>query len=319
MKFTLIFLILTSAGTVLFSQTTRTIAFYNVDNLFDTIDGSNDDAEFLPGSKNDWNTTKYLEKLDHINKVFNEFENPLLIGMCEIENELVLRDVISHTTNLKNFSVVHHESPDERGIDAAMIYDSTTLKLIQSGFLRFILPGKEEASSRDIVWAKFAHKKDTLIGMVNHWPSRRAGQDESEPNRIEAAKTARFFIDSILKLNPNYKIVFMGDLNDYPSDNAPKMIQEKLTPMICSTSGKFGGTYFYDGKWDILDHIFVSPGLTKKKGIKIVAKSGKILSFDYLLNEFKGNIVPFRTYGGSKYLGGYSDHLPVSIEIVLPK
>lgn len=316
MKFTILLFLTISLSS--FSQKTRTIAFYNVDNLFDTIDGVNDDAEFLPASKNEWNTAKYLEKLSHINKVFGELENPLLIGMVEIENELVLRDVISHTENLKNFSVVHHESPDERGIDAAMIYDSTTLKLVQSGFLRFVLPGKTEASSRDIVWGKFVYKKDTLIGMVNHWPSRRSGQDESEPNRIEAAKTARVFIDSLLKVNPNYKIVLMGDLNDYPTDKAPKMIEEKLFPMICSESGEFGGTYFYDNKWGILDHIFVSPGIVEKRGIKVVKASGKILSFSYLLNEFKGNIVPFRTYGGSKYLGGYSDHLPVSIEVTVP-
>lgn len=318
MKFSILIFIFLSVCLNSNSQKNRAIAFYNVDNLFDTIDGINDDAEFLPGSKNDWNTAKYLEKLSHINQVFGELENPLLIGMCEIENALVLRDVISHTENLKNFSVVHHESKDARGIDAAMIYDSTTLTLVSSGYLRFVLPGQTDPSSRDIVWGKFACKKDTLIGMVNHWPSRRAGEDESEPNRLEAAKTARVFIDSLLKINPNYKIVFMGDLNDYPADKAPTMIKEKLSPMICSASGEFGGTYFYDNKWGILDHIFVSPGLTKKKGIKIVFDSGKILSFPYLLNEFKGNIVPFRTYGGSKYLGGYSDHLPVSIEVTVP-
>lgn len=300
------------------AQNTRSIAFYNVENLFDTIDGTNDDAEFLPGSKNDWNSQKYFEKIDHINQVFDELKTPLIIGMCEIENEQVVRDVVKHSTKLTNYGVVHHESPDARGIDVAMIYDSMTLKLVSSGVLRFTLPGQESPSTRDILWAKFAFKKDTIFAMVNHWPSRRGGETESEPNRIEAAKTARVFIDSLLQVNPNSKIVFMGDLNDYPSDKAPQMIQEKLTPMIMAESGEFGGSHNYKEEWDVLDHVFVSCGFQKKKGIKVVKKSGVIHSFDYLLTEYKGQIVPFRTYGGSKYLGGYSDHLPVSIEVSMP-
>ncbi len=300
------------------AQTVRNIVFYNVDNLFDTIDGVNDDAEFLPASKNEWNSAKYFEKLKHINQVMGEMKNPLMIGMCEIENETVVRDVLKHSTTMQKYGVVHYESMDARGIDVALAYDSSTLKLAQSGILRFVLPEQTTPSSRDILWAKFSMKKDTIIGMVNHWPSRRAGQDESEANRLEAAKTARIFIDSLLKINSNYKIVFMGDLNDYPVDKAPQLIQEKLTPMICTTSGKFGGSYNYKEEWDVLDHIYVSPGMTKKKGIKIVPTSGVIHSFDYLLTEYKGIIVPFRTYGGSKYLGGYSDHLPVSIEVSVP-
>lgn len=301
-----------------FGQKTRTIGFYNVENLFDTIDGSNDDAEFLPASKNEWNSSKYFEKLTHINQVIDEWENPLFIGMVEIENAAVVRDVIKHSSKINNYGLVHYDSPDERGIDVALIYDSTTLKLNESGYLRFKLITDPNYPTRDIVWGKFSNKKDTIVAMVNHWPSRRSGQDESEPNRIEAAKTARVFIDSLLKINPNYKIVLMGDLNDYPTDKAPKLIAEKLTPMICKESGEFGGSYNYKEEWDVLDHIFVSPGFTKKKGIKVIKNSGEIHSFDYLLTEYKGQIVPFRTYGGGKYLAGYSDHLPVSIEVSAP-
>lgn len=318
MKFLSISIILIVIGSYSTAQTTRNIAFYNVENLFDTIDGTNDDVEFLPKSKNDWNSARYFEKIAHINQVIDQLTNPLLIGMCEIENEQVVRDVIKHSSKIPNYGIVHHESPDARGIDVALIYDSSTLKLIESGFLRFTLPGKEAPSSRDIVWGKFAYKKDTIIGMVNHWPSRRGGEDDSQPNRLEAAKTARVFIDSLLNVNCKYKIVFMGDLNDYPSDKAPQMIAEKLTPMIKSESGEFGGTHSYNNEWDVLDHIFVSKGFQKKKGIKVISNSGVIHSFDFLLTEYKGQIVPFRTYGGSKYLAGYSDHLPVSIEVSVP-
>lgn len=300
------------------AQTNRQIAFYNVENLFDTIDGINEDTEFLPSGKNVWNSERYFAKINHINQVIDELNNPLLIGLCEIENAQVVREVMKYSSKINNYGLLHYESPDARGIDVALIYDSLTLTLVQSGKLRYTLPGKDSPSSRDIIWGKFVQKKDTLIAMVNHWPSRSGGQEASEVNRLAAAATARTFIDSLLNVNKNYKIVFMGDLNDYPSDKAPKMIGEKLKPMVCANSGDFGGTYNYKGEWDVLDHIFVSDGLLKKKGIKVIKNSGAIHSFDYLLEEYKEQIVPFRTYAGSKYLGGYSDHLPVSIEVSFP-
>jgi predicted extracellular nuclease len=154
--------------------------------------------------------------------------------------------------------------------------------------------------------------------MVNHWPSRRGGQMISEPKRLIAANAAQNFIDSLQNDNKKVQIVFMGDLNDYPTNRAPKMISSILTSLITEDSGEYGGTNSYRGEWNILDHIMVSKAVTKKKGtISINKKSGKISDNEYLLTEYKGNIVPFRTYGGSKYLSGYSDHLPVSVEIVL--
>jgi predicted extracellular nuclease len=297
----------------------RSIAFYNVENYFDTIDGVNDDAEFLPESENKWNTEKYTEKRNHINQVFDQLNCPLIIGMCEIENEMVLRDLNFHSEKRHDYGVVHFESPDARGIDVALLYDSTALKLVESGKISFTLPAQDKPSSRDIVWGKFKRKKDTLIVLVNHWPSRRGGTEESEPNRLTAAQSARIFIDSVMLSNPEAKIILMGDLNDAPVDKAPKMIEEKLSPMIKNSCGEFGGTHNYKETWDVLDHIFVSPNLLKKqKGFKVFNESGKIHSFPFLLTEYKGQTVPFRTYGGSKYLGGYSDHLPVSIEVSIP-
>lgn len=323
MKFLNIFAFTLVIATSLQAQSTREIAFYNVENLFDTLDGANDDAEFLPAGKNAWNSARYNEKLDHINKVFDNFSNPLFIGMCEIENATVVRDVMKHSVKLNNYGLVHYESADARGIDVALIYDSSTMKLKESGFIRFSLPGEEAKATRDIVWGKFSYKKETIIVMVNHWPSRSGGQEASELNRLEAAKNARTFIDSLLSDNKNAKIVFMGDLNDYPSNKAPQSVAEKLTPQITALSGDFGGTYNYKGEWDVLDHIMVSNGMInkkckQKKSISLVPNSGEIHAFDFLLEEYKGQVVPFRTYGGSKYLGGYSDHLPVSIEVSLP-
>ncbi len=295
------------------------IGFYNVENLFDTInDPTKDDEEFLPDGKNSWTGDRYMEKINHINQVLNEMGNVLALGMCEIENANVVRDVIRFSPKMaKSHGVVHFQSPDERGIDVGLIYDSLKLKLVQSGSIRFTLPGKEKPSSRDILWAKFKTKKDTIHILVNHWPSRRGGEQESEANRMEAAKYAKNYIDSVLAISPNAKIIFMGDLNDHPSNNAPKLIAERLNPQITKTSGEFGGSYFYDGAWDILDHILTSKGLNSKKGFRILPNSGKIYSPAYLLQEYKGATQPFRTYGGKKYLGGYSDHLPVSITVRL--
>jgi endonuclease/exonuclease/phosphatase family metal-dependent hydrolase len=184
--------------------------------------------------------------------------------------------------------------------------------------LRFKLPTDETHPTRHILWAKFTLEKDTLIAMVNHWPSRSGGQVESEANRIAAATRARVFIDSVLVVNNQAKIIFMGDLNDHPRDKAPQLVAEKLNPQITAISGEFGGSYNYKGEWDVLDHMLVSKGLNSKKGFSVIENSGCIHSYDFLLEEYKGSIVPFRTYAGSKYLGGYSDHFPISFEISLP-
>ena len=291
------------------------IVFYNVENLFDTLDTPDkDDSEFLPGTKRDWNSDRYNEKLAHINQVIKEYANPLVIGLCEIENEQVVRDIVQFGELKSNYGVVHTESLDARGIDNAIIYDSSRIELEDHGTVRFEMP-QGSSPSRDIVWAKFKSENEPFYVMVNHWPSRRGGQVESEPKRLIAAGAAKRFIDSLLTIDKKTQILFMGDLNDYPTDIAPQMIANLLKPMITTDSGKYGGSNNYRGEWNILDHIMVSPGFFKKKGCYVKKKSGEIGEYDYLLTEYKGNIVPFRTYGGGKYLKGYSDHLPVSIEV----
>ncbi len=316
---TILLLVFISLANVIGFSQTYNIGFYNVENLFDTIDDpKKDDAEFLPKGKYEWTSNRFDEKIQHINKVMDEMGPILVLGMCEIENKDVIYSVLEKSIYKKTHGVVHYDSPDERGIDVGMIYDSTKLKLLKSGNIRFTLPGKERPSSRDIVWGKFLSKKDTLFVMINHWPSRRGGTDDSEKNRIEAAKSARHFIDSLEAKNPKYKLVLMGDLNDYPENVAPKMVAEKLVEMICKESGEFGGSYLHDGEWNVLDHIMASPGLRGKKGLKTTIGSGQILSPAFLIQEFNGKKQPFRTYvGANKYLGGYSDHLPVLIQVKL--
>ncbi len=300
------------------AQSTRTIAFYNVENLFDTFDDpEKDDRDFLPDGKLAWDDERYQKKLAHLNETINLFESPLLIGLCEVENEQVVRDLVGHGKLKSSYGVVHYESGDNRGIDVALIYDSLTLKLQTSGFIRYNMP-EGDRPTRDIVWAKMTYKKDTILAMVNHWPSRYGGAEASEPKRLIAANAARKFIDSVQVASPTVKIVLMGDLNDYPTDKAPKIVSEVLTPMIAKSSGKYGGTYNYRGEWDVLDHIMVSSNFSSTKGLSIVENSGKIYTDEFLMDVYKGDTVPRRNYGGIKYLDGYSDHLPVSIGVKLP-
>ncbi len=297
------------------------IAFYNVENLFDTInDPLINDEEFLPDGRNEWNSQRYNEKIDHINKVFDLFQNPLLIGLAEIENAQVVRDVMKASSHAETFGLVHFQSTDARGIDVALIYDSSRLELKNSGFIRFDLTDEngEIDHTRDILWAEFKTGKETLFAMVNHWPSRRGGQEASDSKRVLAAQNARKFIDSLLNEHDDAQIVFMGDLNDYPENNAPKLIAEKLVPMITKSSGQYAGSYNYRGEWDVLDHILVSEGFLAEKKMFVEKDSGKILSPEFIMETYKGDIVPFRAYAGSKYLGGYSDHLPVCISVHMP-
>lgn len=309
-----IFLITIGISTVACSQTKRSIAFYNVENLFDTQDDPDkNDQEFLPAAEREWNAERYADKLKHINEVFALFQSPLLIGVCEVENAQVVRDIVNFGDLKSNYGVVHYESLDNRGIDVALIYDSLSMKLISSGIIRYNMP-EGDSPSRDIVWGKFVYEKDTILGMVNHWPSRSGGEEKSEPKRLIAANAARKFIDSTQANSPETKIVFMGDLNDYPTNTSAKLIAEVLTPMITKESGTYKGSYNYRGEWDVLDHIMVSTNFFDKTS-GVIKGTGKIYTNDFLLEVYKGDIVPFRTYGGSKYLGGYSDHLPVSIGV----
>lgn len=295
-------------------KTDKIIGFYNIENLFDTINQPHNDEEFLPDGKNKWTSERYIKKLDRLNQVIDSLGEVVLLGFAEIENKQVLADLNNSSKTRKNFDIVHFDSPDERGVDVGMIFNPSVLKIVDAGYLRFTLDNTETPHTRDVVWGKFVHKKDTIFSLVNHWPSRRSGQETSEPNRVKAATVAANFIDSVMRVSPKSKIIFMGDLNDHPSDKAPKLISERLNPMITNESGKFGGTYNYKNEWNILDHLMVSPNATKGK-FKIIPNSGIIYSNDFILEEFKGQIVPKRNYAGSKYLDGYSDHLPVTIHV----
>lgn len=311
--------------------------FYNVENLFDTEDDPNtDDQEFLPTGTKGWNETRYNEKLNNIYKNITAIggkELPVFVGLCEIENRRVLNDLITKTPLKKHdYQIVHEDSPDARGIDVGFIYRADKFKVIAHENMVVRMPFSPETKTRDVLYITgILNKKDTLHVFINHWPSRRGGVAASEPKRVFVAEMVKSKVDSIFQHSASSNVLIFGDFNDEPNN---KSLLEGLgaQPTITESSTKYlyncmypfleqgVGTEKYRGKWDVLDQIIVSsPLLQREKGLRIVNNEAYIFDAPWLLTDDTRNMgkEPFRTYGGPKYLGGYSDHLPVYIDLYI--
>jgi endonuclease/exonuclease/phosphatase family metal-dependent hydrolase len=312
------------------------IMFYNVENLFDVVDDpAINDEEFLPKAAKKWTADRYQTKLDQIAKVIRGLGNdtlPALVGMCEVENRRTMDDLISETS-LKgtDYKVVHHESPDSRGIDVALLYRSGYFKLLGSKFFAIRFPFDTAVRTREILYAHgILGNKDTLHVFVNHWPSRSSGEVQSRPLRVFVAEAVRYRVDSILALSPKAQIVIMGDLNDEPMDLSVVSGLNALLSYDMPEPGKLydltqvlkhlspGGTYKYKGSWNLLDHMIVSGALLDTTRLLYTRPSDiRVYHAPFLLEPDEGNLGdrPVRTYLGSYYKGGYSDHLPVYLDV----
>lgn len=313
------------------------IAFYNVENLFDTLDDPHkSDNEFLPDSKKQWDTKKYNDKIEKTSLVLssiNPKKTPDLIGLCEIENKAVVED-ICNSKNLKkgNYTVIHYESPDVRSIDVALVLKSKEFKIIYSKPLHIGLPDDNRFKTRDILYVKLYHKKskDTLHVFVNHWPSRRGGEEGSKHKRVAAAQVLKHITDSLITYCNNPKIIIMGDLNDEPSNVSVKDVLKAIPNdsiasdsnlyNLCFEAHKNGsGSYYYSGdkEWNMIDNMIVSGYLLNSpKGLKCQNNKVNIFRPDWILFKNKdGSMTPSKTYGRS-YFGGYSDHLSIYIYLV---
>ena len=310
-----------------------TIAFYNVENLFDTInDEGVRDGDFTPESKINWNNEKYLRKLESIAKVITTIgkdDLPAIVGMAEIENSGVLKDLIDKT-NLSegNYKFVHYESPDERGIDVALLYRKDYFTPVYSKAYGLHFPFDEDDRTRDMLYVKgVTALKDTFHIMVDHWPSRSGGQEKSDPKRRFAASVVRNVVDSIFTTNKQANIIIMGDLNDNPVDLSVSEILKAEKPGNISRHNTLynlalpnferGEGTLYWRSWDLFDQIIVSGSiLDDGNNLKLDPKEIQILKEDWMLftkdNEVK---IPSRTAGRNAYYGGYSDHLPVYITL----
>ena len=309
------------------------IAFYNVENLFDTIDDPNvNDEEFTPEGRQNWNSEKYATKLEHISQVFLSMDSsqaPALIGMAEVENRQVLEDLIqkSHLSDFK-YKIIHQESPDFRGIDVALIYRPDIYDPIVNNWFAINFPFDSAYTTRDILYSKGNIFGDKVLHIfVNHWTSRSGGQEVTDTKRNFIATFLKSKTDSILSIEPNANILIMGDLNDNPTDvsiteslNAlpisGPILKNKLYNLSLHKFQNGEGTLYYNS-WDLFDQMIVSGNLLIENSSLIIAPSSiEIYNPDWIVFEDnKGIKRPNRTASGNRYYGGYSDHLPVYITI----
>jgi predicted extracellular nuclease len=315
------------------------LMFYNVENLFDTEDDPlKDDQEFLPNSEKAWTYDRYQKKLNNIASVTIGIGNgrlPDIIGLCEVENRAVLEDLLEKTLLKKSdYRIIHKESPDERGIDVAVFYRQSTVKPLYFEALNVDL-GEGSRPTRDILYFKCLLKNDTLHYFVNHWPSRSGGEEASAPKRAIAAKTLHNKVQEILKVDPNASIVLTGDFNDdplneslsnvlgagNPSDSLANLVNLALPLQLAKKTG----TLKYRGTWNYFDQFIVSRGLMNQHGLETMNQNYQIYSGPeenpFLLEDDTRNTgkQPFRTYFGKTYHDGFSDHLPVYLDLVRMK
>lgn len=305
MKFFLFSLLFVASMISFAKKDSVTIMFYNVENLFDTMDDSTkNDNEFLPQKKKRWNNDKWQEKTTRIAKVIAANNFPDIIGLAEIENDTVLQEITNHyILRKKHYSIIHFESADRRGIDCAILYRKKRLDVHSMKPNQVLLNGRP---TRDILGATFSIKKDTFAVFVNHWPSRYGGKKKSIPKRAQASKVLLNLMDSISAIHPSRKIISMGDFNDEPKDSSLLAFKD-----YSNVSQEFKGTLRYRGKWQVFDQFICSKNFTY---------NSKVFKPDFLLEEDKsyGGLKPFRTYYGPMYHNGFSDHLPIKLTFYVP-
>ncbi len=309
-------------------QTPYTVMFYNVENLFDTIDTSNKiDEEFLPDAPKEWNTERYQKKMDDLARVISSLDTaqlPIMIGVCEIENNIVLEDLIFQPSlRSANYEFVWEDGPDRRGIDCALIYNPSVFTPVETENLTISDPNDEFFITRDILYVEGIIDDEVFHVFVNHWPSRRGGQQESEPHRILAANVLKNRVDEIFKTDAQANIIIMGDMNDEPSNMSLSDVlvalpnndvpeNQQLVNLMYDEFKDEKGTYNYRGDWSMIDNIIVSGALINKdKGLKSPLDNGYVFHEPFMeyVND-SGEMSPNRTYGRS-YYGGISDHFPV--------
>lgn len=310
------------------------ICFWNIENLFDTYDDTTRlDEDFTPGGIKHWGYSKFIKKINHLAKTIlaiGEWNPPAIAGMCEVENRYVLSRLVSQTP-LKpyKYEIVHFESPDRRGIDVAMIYRPAIFSLLSVRSVPVRFPFDTLTRTREILMVTGTlFGSDTLTVFVNHWPSRMGGSVASQPKRNFVATLIRRLTDSIFSRRPDANILIMGDFNDEPTDESLSVVlgaaMDPAHPgdakLINLMGPKVGheGTHKFQGHWAILDQMIVSPALLNGSGnMRARNRSATIFKARFMLKEdsrFFGD-KPSRTFNGPKYEGGFSDHLPIYLDI----
>ena len=318
------------------------IVSYNVENLFDCLDDSTkQDDEFLPEAVRHWTFKRYYRKLDNLAKVIAAVGNnelPAIVGLCEVENDRVLHDLTRHSALRKaGYRYVMTESEDERGIDVALLYQRHLFKLLGYEALRVSPPGKHFRPTRDVLHVSgLLLNGDTLDLFVAHFPSRSEGTKASEPYRLAAAGRVKQAVDSICLRRLHPQVMVMGDFNDTPKDRSIRQVLNAEAPPAAAESvephrlyhlladkaatRRDYGSYKYQGMWSLLDHLLVTGTLLLPAApLSTSTAQADVFQAPFLLDDDdkQGGRQPFRTYRGMKYLGGFSDHLPVYAEFQL--
>jgi endonuclease/exonuclease/phosphatase family metal-dependent hydrolase len=299
------------------------VACWNVENLFDTVDDPavEGDEEFTPDGPKKWDEARLRRKLGNLAGVIRKMnggKGPDVLGLCEVENRAAVEMLVRELAVLgRKYQVVHRDSPSERGIDTAIVYDAAKLELEGAKF-----HGVPKIRTRDIAEAEFVVSGKPLWVFANHWPSRSHPPEE----RAKAAGVLRARVDAILAADPKADLVVMGDLNDYPDDPSVKEHLRAADDPAKATGGvlydttwpiqKAGrGTYVYQNRWEVIDHLVVSPGLLESDGLRWRRDSTTELKYPELIFDPRGDKQiprPNRSFSGNSYHPtGVSDHLPL--------
>lgn len=310
------------------------IGFYNLENLFDTIDSPDvRDEEFTPDGRKEWTGERYSDKLAMMTEVISMLGDtigapgPAIVGLCEVENRFVVEELVAHE-NISDlgYNIVHQDSPDKRGIDVALIYRPELFKVETVKAIPLLIYDQEDNEriyTRDQLLVSGKLLTEELHIIVNHWPSRYGGEERSRPSRKAAAQLCRSIVDSLKTINSDAKIVIMGDLNDDPHNVSIKDELRAVSQAELQDGNLFNpyaekhqngeGTLCYRGVWNLFDQIILTQSfLDNKDGLRF---KGAYVHDHEMLKEQEGKYkgYPFRTYVGSRYDGGYSDHFPVYI------
>jgi endonuclease/exonuclease/phosphatase family metal-dependent hydrolase len=311
------------------------VLFYNVENLFDVENDSlTNDDEFTFEGERHWNYKKLNKKLQNTAKAIvgsSGWELPVLIGLCEIENRYVLDKLVNEAPLIPAaYKIIHKESPDSRGIDVALLYQSGLFYPLEYEYYPLVQDNNKILNTREILYvAGIVNGIDTLHVFINHWPSRYSGVMETRDLRNRAAQLLRSKIDLVLSENINSKVIILGDFNDQPNDesirkhlNTELLNADALTTKLYNLSGEWmgnnTGTLKYQSQWFIYDQIIVSGALlTSTMGLYTETAWAEICNLPFLLetDATNGGVKPKRTYYGYKYNGGFSDHLPVKLRL----
>ncbi|MCB9223998.1 MAG: endonuclease/exonuclease/phosphatase family protein [Crocinitomicaceae bacterium] len=311
------------------------VGFYNLENLFDYWDDTLiNDEEYLPEGAKGWDSTKYHSKLHNMARVVSEIgtkfspDGAAVLGVCEVENRGVLEDLVAQPELQKrNYKIVHFDSPDRRGVDCGLLYQEKYFKVKNATKYPLSFDSSEGGKSftRDQLVVTGDMDGEDVTFIVCHWPSRWGGSKASEPRRIAAAQVGRHIIDSLFTVNPDSKIIYMGDLNDDPVNismteyirakgKKSKLKEGDLYNTMYDHFKRGNGTLAYNDAWNLFDQIAISQAFLDEDAKKYVFHEAVVFRRDWMIQK-EGQYAgyPLRTWAGGQWLNGYSDHFPTYI------